>query len=263
MLPLKEYTAAELRDFSAGKMPNAHVFNVPEKTANMLQADLADANISYVENGLYADFHALRHTTGSWLAANNVHPKVIQSIMRHSKIELTMSVYTHTLTGQEPKAIASLPDLSLPSSKQKAVATGTDGKAFDAAQKSSEKLTPKLTPFLTPTAYPECNQSATVGNSTSAKPEKPSNHNPLQDGVLGTKKKALSASDTDKAQARPKGLEPSTFGSTVRCSSQLSYGPVISIRQSATVAPLYYPASFRTTPVSCPDVCFQVSFRKP
>jgi len=43
----------------------------------------------------------------------------------------------------------------------------------------------------------------------------------------------------------------------------LSYGPVISIRQSATVAPLYYPASFRTTPVSCPDVCFQVSFRKP
>ncbi len=27
---------------------------------------------------------------------------------------------------------------------------------------------------------------------------------------------------------RPKGLEPSTFGSTVRCSSQLSYGPIIS-----------------------------------
>ena len=27
--------------------------------------------------------------------------------------------------------------------------------------------------------------------------------------------------------ARPKGLEPSTFGSTVRCSSQLSYGPEV------------------------------------
>jgi len=36
--------------------------------------------------------------------------------------------------------------------------------------------------------------------------------------MLDTKKKALSAVDTDKAPTRPKGLEPSTFGSTVRCS---------------------------------------------
>ena len=28
---------------------------------------------------------------------------------------------------------------------------------------------------------------------------------------------------------RPKGLEPSTFGSTVRCSNQLSYGPILLI----------------------------------
>ena len=34
--------------------------------------------------GRKADFHALRHTTGSWLAAKKGYPKVIQRIMRHT-----------------------------------------------------------------------------------------------------------------------------------------------------------------------------------
>ena len=51
----------------------------------------------------------------------------MQSIMRHSDINLTMSRYTHLFRGQESEAIAKLPDLSLPSKKkQSAVATGTD-----------------------------------------------------------------------------------------------------------------------------------------
>ena len=57
--------------------------------------------------------------------------KVAQKIMRHSDINLTMSRYTHTLTGQEAKAVAELPDLSQPSKgKQRAIATGTDGKTI-------------------------------------------------------------------------------------------------------------------------------------
>jgi len=103
---------------------------MPYKTANMLKADSTAAKIPYVdEAGRYADFHALRHSTGSLLAASGVHPKVVQSIMRHSDINLTMSRYTHIFRGQESEAVAGLPDLSLPSKeKQKAVATGTDGK---------------------------------------------------------------------------------------------------------------------------------------
>jgi len=45
--------------------------------------------------GRYAVFHSLRHSTGSLLAAAGVHPKVAQSIMMHSSINLTMSRYTH------------------------------------------------------------------------------------------------------------------------------------------------------------------------
>ena len=49
--------------------------------------------------------------------------------MRHSDINLTMSRYTHTLRGQNAKAIDALPDLSLSSlESQQAKATGTDGK---------------------------------------------------------------------------------------------------------------------------------------
>ena len=94
----------------------------------MLKADLADAGIPYIDDaGLYADFHSLRHSMGSLLAASGVHPKVAQSLMRHSDINLTMSKYTHIFRGQESEAVAKLPDLSLPSKeKQKARATGTD-----------------------------------------------------------------------------------------------------------------------------------------
>ena len=47
--------------------------------------------------------------------------------MRHSDINLTMSIYTHTLIGQESQAIDDLPYLSVPSlQKQQSVATGTD-----------------------------------------------------------------------------------------------------------------------------------------
>ena len=53
--------------------------------------------------------------------------------------------YTHTLTGQEARAVESLPDFSLPNKQaQKAIATGTDGAenlALCLAQQSGEQRT--------------------------------------------------------------------------------------------------------------------------
>jgi len=130
VLPLRKDTAATLQQFLADKMAKAPAFKVPSKyrMADMIRADCEVAGIDYEDSGRgKIDFHSLRHTTGTLLAASGVHPKVAQSIMRHSDINLTMSIYTHTLTGQESQAIANLPDLSLPSNqKQRAVATGTD-----------------------------------------------------------------------------------------------------------------------------------------
>ena len=130
VLPLKEETAAALQQFLAGKMPKTPAFKLPSKyrMADMIRADCEAAGIDCEDNGQgKVDFHSLRHTTGTLLAASGVHPKVAQTIMRHSDINLTMSIYTHTLTGQESRAIANLPDLTQPSEqKQQAVATRTD-----------------------------------------------------------------------------------------------------------------------------------------
>jgi len=132
-LPLRPDTAKELRAFMSDKLPATPAFNMPRpnQLVFMLKNDLQAAGIAYVDDsGRYADFHSLRHTTGTLLAAAGVHPKTAQSLMRHSTIELTMSKYTHTLAGQESEAIAKLPDLSQPSQQaQQTVKTGTDDKS--------------------------------------------------------------------------------------------------------------------------------------
>ena len=128
-IPIRPDTAAELRTLLASTAPEAPAFNMPQGRRNvtvMFHADRNAAGIPYEVDGLYADFHALRHTTGSLLAAAGVHPKVAQSILRHSTIDLTMSRYTHVFHGQESDAVADLPDLGQPSEEAKAE---TDGKS--------------------------------------------------------------------------------------------------------------------------------------
>ncbi len=125
-LPLRPDTASDIKDLLANKFPAARAFTIPTKIVNMLKPDLKLARIEYMDDaGRYADFHSLRHTCGSLLAASGVHPKVAQEIMRHSDINLTMGIYTHTMRGQEADAVNSLPDLSQPS-KESQKRTGTD-----------------------------------------------------------------------------------------------------------------------------------------
>jgi integrase len=118
-VPLMASTARALAKYRAllGDVePQAKLFpNMPNRhrTPRMIKANLEAAGIPYSdETGRYADFHSLRHTCGTWLAAVGAHPKVIQRIMRHSTITLTMDRYTHAFRADEAAALAKLPDLS-------------------------------------------------------------------------------------------------------------------------------------------------------
>jgi Phage integrase family len=209
----------------------------------MLKADLSDAGIPYVDDAeRYADFHALRHTTGSWLAANGVSPKVAQAIMRHSDINLTMGVYTHLLGGQEAEAVAKLPDLSLPSPEaQGAVVTGTDGGTTVALF----------------TKTPDSSRNHLATNDT-ASTERKSKKEPAEDNAKPSKKGRL---DTNSPLLSPDDTGGKTNGRyrARTCDplikSQLSeYGKARQKRdlqqeQSATIVPAYKQRK-ETTPSS-------------
>ncbi len=116
-LPLRPELAAELAVYLADKLPTAPAFKMPDadEVAKMIRADLTAAGIPYRdETGRVADFHALRHTFISNLAAGGVRPKVAQALARHSTITLTMDRYSHQYAGDERAALAALPDLTVP-----------------------------------------------------------------------------------------------------------------------------------------------------
>jgi len=151
VLPLRGNTATDLREFLGAKLPGAKAFNMPpgyDVVDKLLRPDLDDARQAWLGNaatplererreassflcyvdaaGRFPDFHALRHTTGTLLAASGAHPKVAQAVMRHSDINLTMSRYSHVFAGQEAAAVAALPSLDALPIRQRAKATGTD-----------------------------------------------------------------------------------------------------------------------------------------
>ncbi|UCC96595.1 MAG: tyrosine-type recombinase/integrase [Phycisphaerales bacterium] len=209
-ISIRPDTAAELKNFFAGRLPDVKAFGgtlkrLTGRTALMLQADLADAGIPYVDDaGLYADFHALRHTTGSLLAATGCHPKIAQSIMRHGDINLTMSLYTHTLRGQESEAVKNLPDLSL-SSKESLRATGTNGMVVETDSGAYKKLAKN--PYL------DSHQPSSIGTEDRSKSPDNGNgntsHKPLAMTTLGTEKAHLSSGDIDSESNTPEHAQNS------------------------------------------------------
>ena len=121
-------------------------------TAMMLRKDLDAAGIEYVDDaGLYADFHALRHSYVSLIVQGGAHPKIAQRLARHSDINLTMSRYSHTLLTDEADALSALPDFpsvfddSEPQSEALR-ATGTDDARAESVLPPClpEKVAPEL-----------------------------------------------------------------------------------------------------------------------
>ena len=90
-------------------------------------------------DGESIDFHALRHTCGAWLALAGEHPKVVQTVMRHGSITLTMDTYGHLFPGQEAQAAGRLGDMLTAPDTNAMRATGTDDATSDGAQRQAQR----------------------------------------------------------------------------------------------------------------------------
>ena len=96
-LRLHHHDQAALKD-AAGPfwIPTGHVFTTrdglpldPRNFHRAFKARSAKAGVRAIP------VHGTRHTCGSLLAALDVHPRVAMQILRHSKIAVTMEIYTH------------------------------------------------------------------------------------------------------------------------------------------------------------------------
>lgn len=55
-------------------------------------------------------FHDLRHSTATLLLSKGVHPKVVQEILGHSEISMTLDIYSHVLPTMQKEAMSGLDD---------------------------------------------------------------------------------------------------------------------------------------------------------
>jgi integrase len=107
------------------------VFKVPAGLVRILNRDLKLAGIpKRDERGRTIDVHALRHSFGTLLSKCGVAPRIAQAAMRHSKIDLTMNVYTDPKLLDVHGALNALPPLPLSAGplgeRNEVRATGTD-----------------------------------------------------------------------------------------------------------------------------------------
>jgi integrase len=131
--PIRDDLAADLRQWLADKLrrlqeearkrgepiparlpPDTPVFNVPDKLCKILSRDLRLAGIPKRDDrGRTLDVHALRHTFGTLMSKGGIAPRTAQAAMRHSKLDLTMNVYTDPRLLDVRGALDVLPALPL------------------------------------------------------------------------------------------------------------------------------------------------------
>lgn len=56
-------------------------------------------------------FHDLRHSAATLLLSLGIHPKVVQEMLGHTQISMTMDIYSHVLPSMQQDAVSKLNDL--------------------------------------------------------------------------------------------------------------------------------------------------------
>ena len=253
-VPLRADLATDLRQWLADKaqtaqgevgMPPGHVlrlpvvasalpsetpvFDVPDKLVRILDRDLVAAGIARRvevapgkwridkrdERGRTVDVHALRHTFGTLLSKGGVSPRTAQAAMRHSRVDLTMNVYTDPKLLDVAGAVEALPALPLGIGLERestsVSATGTDDSA-------PSQFAPKFAPASAQRGPLQSILDGIASETANQEAGEPTIENVLADKDL----RPLSIVDNGRHKVGGRGLEPPTPSLSSWCSNQLS-----------------------------------------
>ena len=175
----------------AEKLPaSRRLFTIPKAFCKILNRDLKAAGIPKSDDrGRTIDVHALRHTFGTNLSKAGVAPRVAQSAMRHSSIDLTMNVYTDPRLLDVQGAVESLPSMSVtadPNENRQRIAAGAENLVAPNADFSSDSQSTAVT-LLT------ISSAETFANSLDAK------------AVDTNEKRSLSRSNSERSRSEAGG----------------------------------------------------------
>jgi integrase len=207
-IPLLEDTAALLLAHVANRLPSARVFKMPKPylLANMIEADLKAAGLEYKNAaGRFADFHALRHCTATYLLNRGVSPMAVRDIMRHADLKTTMRYAARTLLVKRQEAIEALPRFSEMVKEERAkVAVGAENASV--MNESDSRPTLPLTAPLTEKSGKRGARSGTQAHESPMKVEPPLGIEPRTYGLQNTPADSLTsiqAKDLPQAENRP------------------------------------------------------------
>jgi len=248
-MPLHLAVVELLRAWLATKSgigPDDKLFNLRtpggfwRKTAKMMQTDLQAARKKWLnednltdaeraareqsdfltyqnDDGLFADFHANRHTFVSNLGKANVSLTMAQKLARHHDPKLTANIYTHLEVSDQAGAIAALPPPPVAGSREPdrptLRATGTEGQVAGTQRPVNDWQTRGQ--FRGQSSGGNGSNVAECGGPTIECDSADENVEILPLVELGDNRRHA-------AKAHLTGLEPVTFGSVDRCSIQLS-----------------------------------------
>ncbi len=179
---------------------DAPLFNVPAGLVRILDRDLKAADIpKRDERGRSLDVHALRTTFGTLLSKGGVAPRTAQAAMRHSKIDLTMNVYTDPRLLDVRGALDALPALPLKPQSETTKATGTAG--IDPGQ---------FAPGFAPTSDKSRQKKSVAVKSAGDEGAEPSETRPAVTSYTVNGKGPLTITVNEPSKVDPTGVEPVT-----------------------------------------------------
>ncbi len=224
-LPLHTWLVSLLKEWKGQNSEveaSDSIVKVPTSMLRVFDRDCKAAGINKEVDGKVVHLHACRHSFITMLARQGAQPHITRKLARHSKMDMTMGVYTHIVHGDDSIAIEALP---IPQQREvETRATGTDDRVATSKAHVRNHVHggPNHVRNHVQSAGLTRDQKCTFGNKGHERAKSSKDSKPLNERDLGNKKAPLSLIVSEGEAVGGTGLEPVASCVSSRRSSQLS-----------------------------------------